>query len=571
MAEAQWMVDEIQSLVKTDAVPRSEIAVLYRSNAQSRILETNLFNAGVPYRVYGGLRFFERAEIKHALAYLRLLDNPHDNTSFMRVANFPPRGIGARTTEQLQEAAQAAGCSLHDAATTVAGKAGSKLQAFVALMDVLREETQGKTLRETIERMLQASGLVEHYQSEKEGADRIDNLGELVTAAESFVTQEGFGKDAVAIPLDEQDGPGLSFTDESPISQAPAQPCMTRSPAPNWALSRQLVAMKTDCRPEQLYQRACRNWMPWPCEPGRRRPGAFLREVRLQGLDCERWRGGWMRLPKIKNPQRRFVDAANAAGHPPPPKNFAVKPSSATLAYHTILTEPQLDAWLAKINAAELTAIDTETDSLDAKMVARIVGISFSVQIGEAAYIPLRHEGMDVPEQLDMTMVLAASSPWLEAPAHKKLGQHVKYDQHVFANHGITVRGYAHDTMLASYVLEATPAQPDQPGAAPHGAHRHQLRRPVRQGQKPDPVCQVAVDKAAAYSCEDSDQTLNVHQVLWPQIRQRRAATYFMSLENADQRSAAFALSAMASALRRRGWRPEQRPILLTRPSRLCQ
>ena len=219
LAEAQWMVDEIKSLIKSDEVPRSEIAVLYRSNAQSRILETSLFNAGVPYRVYGGLRFFERAEIKHALAYLRLLENPHDDTSFMRVVNFPPRGIGARTMEQLQEGAQAAGCSLYDAVTTVAGKAGTKLQSFVALVDVLREETQGKTLRQTIEQMLQASGLIEHYQSEKEGADRIDNLGELVTAAESFVTQEGFGKDAVAIPVDEQEALGIPGAGQSPVSQ----------------------------------------------------------------------------------------------------------------------------------------------------------------------------------------------------------------------------------------------------------------------------------------------------------------------------------------------------------------
>jgi DNA helicase-2/ATP-dependent DNA helicase PcrA len=111
---------------------RQEIAVLYRSNAQSRVIESALFNAGVPYRVYGGLRFFERAEIKHALAYLRLLENPHDDTSFLRVVNFPPRGIGARTLETLQDAARAAGCSLHDAVTAVGGAAGTKLQAFVA-------------------------------------------------------------------------------------------------------------------------------------------------------------------------------------------------------------------------------------------------------------------------------------------------------------------------------------------------------------------------------------------------------------------------------------------------------
>jgi DNA helicase-2/ATP-dependent DNA helicase PcrA len=108
------MVEEMRQLVR-DGLARQEIAVLYRSNAQSRVIETALFNAGVPYRVYGGLRFFERAEIKHALAYLRLLENPGDDTSFLRVVNFPPRGIGARSLEQLQDAARAAGCSLHDA------------------------------------------------------------------------------------------------------------------------------------------------------------------------------------------------------------------------------------------------------------------------------------------------------------------------------------------------------------------------------------------------------------------------------------------------------------------------
>jgi len=214
LAEAQWMVEEIKHLVRED-VPRREIAVLYRSNAQSRVIESQLFNAGVPYRVYGGLRFFERAEIKHALAYLRLLENPHDDTSFLRVVNFPPRGIGARTLEQLQDAARGAGCSLHDAVSTMTGRAGANLSAFVALIDVLREGTQGQNLRGIIGQMLQASGLVEHYRNDKEGADRLENLDELVNAAESFVTQEGFGRDAVALPLDEQGAP----LTQSPASQ----------------------------------------------------------------------------------------------------------------------------------------------------------------------------------------------------------------------------------------------------------------------------------------------------------------------------------------------------------------
>jgi DNA helicase-2/ATP-dependent DNA helicase PcrA len=226
LAEAQWMVEEMRQLVR-DGIDRKEMAVLYRSNAQSRVIETALFNASVPYRVYGGLRFFERAEIKHALAYLRLLENKDDDTSFLRVVNFPPRGIGARTLEQLQDAARAAGRSLHDAVHAVGGKAGSNLTAFVAKIDVLREQTQGVSLREIIELVLDHSGLVEHYRADREGADRIENLEELVNAAESFVTQEGFGRDAVALPVDE--------LRQSPASQGidPGRPLLDEPLAPD--------------------------------------------------------------------------------------------------------------------------------------------------------------------------------------------------------------------------------------------------------------------------------------------------------------------------------------------------
>ncbi|MFM8609532.1 MAG: UvrD-helicase domain-containing protein [Burkholderiaceae bacterium] len=237
-AEAQWIVEEMRHLMRDQGtepgLPRHEMAVLYRSNAQSRVIETALFNAGVPYRVYGGLRFFERAEIKHALAYLRLLENPHDDTSFLRVVNFPPRGIGARSIEQLQDAARVAGCSLHDAVSGVTGKAGANLGAFVALLDVMRERTQAMTLREIIELVLEHSGLVEHYRSEREGADRIENLEELVNAAESFVTQEGFGRDAVALPVDELatgvDAVGTALS-QSPASQGidPSLPVLNQA------------------------------------------------------------------------------------------------------------------------------------------------------------------------------------------------------------------------------------------------------------------------------------------------------------------------------------------------------
>jgi DNA helicase-2/ATP-dependent DNA helicase PcrA len=229
-AEAQWMVDEMKQLARED-VPKREMAVLYRSNAQSRVVETALFNVGMPYRVYGGLRFFERAEIKHALAYLRLLENPNDDTSFLRVVNFPPRGIGARSIEQLQDVARSSGCSLHDAVSAVSGRAGVAISAFVAKLDVLREQTAGATLREIIEMLLDHSGLIEHYRAEREGQDRVENLEELVNAAESFVSIEGFGRDAVALPVDEH---GTPLT-QSPVSQGldPSQPVIDEPLAPD--------------------------------------------------------------------------------------------------------------------------------------------------------------------------------------------------------------------------------------------------------------------------------------------------------------------------------------------------
>ena len=202
--EAQWMVSEMRYLMESgkpglgEGYPHSEIAVLYRSNAQSRVIETALFNAGIAYRVYGGLRFFERAEIKHALAYLRLLANPRDDTSFMRVVNFPARGIGARSLEQLQDIAKELGCSLHDAVSALKGRPGALISAFVAKIDVLREQTATSSLRDIVSTTLEHSGLLEHYRLDREGEDRIENLEELVNAAESFVRLEGFGRqDAV--------------------------------------------------------------------------------------------------------------------------------------------------------------------------------------------------------------------------------------------------------------------------------------------------------------------------------------------------------------------------------------
>ena len=183
--EARWIVEEVKSL-SLDGMARREIALLYRSNAQSRVLEHALFNAGLPYRVYGGLRFFERQEIKHALAYLRMIANADDDGAFLRVVNVPARGIGARSLEQLQDAAKAAKVSLYSTA-----KGGGKGAVFAALVDKLKSATEGLTLPETVEQVLELSGLRAHYQTEKEGQERLANLDELVNAAAGFVAEEG--------------------------------------------------------------------------------------------------------------------------------------------------------------------------------------------------------------------------------------------------------------------------------------------------------------------------------------------------------------------------------------------
>jgi DNA polymerase I len=186
--------------------------------------------------------------------------------------------------------------------------------------------------------------------------------------------------------------------------------------------------------------------------------------------------------------------------------------------YETVATLAHLDDWIARLRAAPLAAIDTETDSLDA-MRAHIVGISFAVEPGRAAYVPTGHDYPGAPEQLPLDAVLARLKPWLEDGSAAKLGQNIKYDLHVFANHGVAVRGYRHDTLLQSYVLEAH---------KPHGleslAERHLGRRGLSyedlcgKGASQIPFSQVDVERASTYSGEDSEMCLQVHETLWPQL-----------------------------------------------------
>jgi len=182
--EARWLVEEVQALAR-EGTRLTQVAVLYRSNAQSRVVEHALFSQAIAYRVYGGLRFFERAEIKHALAYLRLVAFPDDDNAFLRAVNFPPRGIGTRTIEQFQEVAKQAGGSLYKCI-----QENSKAAGFRKLIEDLKNETADLPLPEIVEHVVARSGLVEHYTAEREGQDRIENLAELVNAAAAFTDDE---------------------------------------------------------------------------------------------------------------------------------------------------------------------------------------------------------------------------------------------------------------------------------------------------------------------------------------------------------------------------------------------
>ncbi len=197
--EAEFIIDEVKALHR-EGMALVDMALLYRSNAQSRVLEHALFRAGIAYRVYGGLRFFERQEIKHAMAYLRLAANTDDDGAFTRVVNFPPRGIGARSIEQVQELAQRYNISLYAAAANgisqgaLSGRAATAIGTFLKLCESLRTSSVAITLPELVQEMLEKSGLHMHYQTEREGADRLENLAELVTATAQF-EQEYVGEE----------------------------------------------------------------------------------------------------------------------------------------------------------------------------------------------------------------------------------------------------------------------------------------------------------------------------------------------------------------------------------------
>lgn len=220
----------------------------------------------------------------------------------------------------------------------------------------------------------------------------------------------------------------------------------------------------------------------------------------------------------FKTFKRELEEGGGAPPDAAVPTGAPTQTTAPARAYETVLTQERLAHWLGKIRAAPLVAFDTETTSLD-PMAARIVGLSFAVTPGEAAYVPLTHDYPGAPAQLALADVLAQLRPWLEDAGAAKVGQHIKYDAHVLANHGITVRGYRHDTLLQSYVLEAHLNH-----SLGKLAERHLGRRGISyedlcgKGANQIPFSQVDIHKAAEYSGEDSEMTLAVHQALWPQL-----------------------------------------------------
>ncbi|MBN9355034.1 MAG: DNA polymerase I [Herbaspirillum huttiense] len=212
-----------------------------------------------------------------------------------------------------------------------------------------------------------------------------------------------------------------------------------------------------------------------------------------------------------------LVGASAAAALEAPAQGGLFAPAP-KVEYETVLTDAQLDQWIATINAAELTAVDTETTSLDA-MQAELVGISLCCEPGRAAYIPVAHNYQDAPEQLSREQVLAKLKPWLEDASKPKLGQHLKYDSHIFANYGVRLAGVKHDTLLESYVFES-----HRPHDMDSLAARHLERKTITYAE----VCgkgasqigfnEVAIERATEYAAEDAEVTLALHHAMWPQI-----------------------------------------------------
>ena len=189
-SETAFILDEIKMRHRA-GTDYNQIAILYRNNAQSRVIEMAMVSNNIPYRVYGGLRFFERAEIKSSLAYLRLINNKKDDNAFMRIVNFPTRGIGARAIEQMQDHAKKNECSLWEGAKIFISESKNlKVSAFIQLIQSIEDQVHGTNIDESIDIINSHSGLKDHYLKDKDGSSRVENLNELVSAAKSFLNED---------------------------------------------------------------------------------------------------------------------------------------------------------------------------------------------------------------------------------------------------------------------------------------------------------------------------------------------------------------------------------------------
>jgi len=205
---------------------------------------------------------------------------------------------------------------------------------------------------------------------------------------------------------------------------------------------------------------------------------------------------------------------------------FDSAPAATSTAFETVLTEAQLDRWLETINAATLTSVDTETTSLD-PMRAQLVGISLCCQPGVAAYIPVAHRYQNAPEQLSRELVLAKLKPWLEDAGKPKVGQNLKYDSHIFANHGVALRGIVHDTLLESYVFESHKSH-DMDSLALRHLNRKTITFEEVCGKGASQICfdEVAIERATEYAAEDAEVTLQLHEAMWPQVAENEGLKF---------------------------------------------
>lgn len=249
-------------------------------------------------------------------------------------------------------------------------------------------------------------------------------------------------------------------------------------------------------------------------------------ELRMREPDTEALRDLYTRcefrswLRQLGEPSIETTSTATSA--PATRNETAAKPASIERNYETVFTQDAFDAWLRKLAAADLIAFDTETTSLN-YMEAEIVGVSFAVDAGSAAYVPLAHVYMDAPAQLDRGKALAALKPLLEDPDKPKVGQHLKYDAHVLRNHGIELRGFAHDTMLESYVLNSTLRHDMDSLALAHlGVQTTTFEEIAGKGKKQLRFDEIAIETAAPYAAEDADITLRLHETLFPRLEQEQ-------------------------------------------------